>query len=342
MEIKDAIIHGLDKDSGSKLVGLEPRPTKLAEIDERMNKLGAAILKIYGETPSNYGAFDKDHDVYKFPSHLNNYLSSDPSLLNFSLETLNLIAAKIADAHTATGGFVLFLRYSNAGRDWLLIVMLKLKPGTGIDRNTFQLSDSMSFDVDHLHEAARIDLEKYKTNTQPYLSFIKKSGRQDDVTQYFRRAIGCTDYTEAKYNTVELLKAVDAYCDDFELPPEEKQKVRRKTYDYCEEKRTSREPVNLTSLSAHINDQEPEKFITYARQGDFDVSETFDPHKATYSKYQRIKGKFGSVSVGFDVEDIINETVDYDEENNWLIIHDIPARLIRDIRRAKGDDEVAE
>lgn len=56
----------------------------------------------------------------------------------------------------ATGGYPLFLHYDNQGQEWLLVAMLKLKPGTGVNDQTLELSDTLSFDIDHLHEAARI------------------------------------------------------------------------------------------------------------------------------------------------------------------------------------------
>lgn len=52
--------------------------------------------------------------------------------------------------------------------------MLKLKAGTGVDKNKL-LIDASALDIDHLHEAARIDIQKWIDNVQPYLSFVKKS-----------------------------------------------------------------------------------------------------------------------------------------------------------------------
>jgi nucleoid-associated protein len=97
----------------------------------------------------------------------------------------------MANANFANGGYdrtklnryALFLRYTNVAADWLLLVMLKLKAGTGIHPATLTLNQTLSFDIDHLHEAARIDLAKWQANTQPYLSFIKKRTTSEDVTR---------------------------------------------------------------------------------------------------------------------------------------------------------------
>lgn len=340
MDIQEAIIHVIDKIAGVRAVNLLPRATSVAPVDTLMNKLGSDILSIYSTNPINYGSFDTDHNTYPFPRYLGSYLDPEgQDLVAFSTLTLDLLASKIIESTPASGGYVLFLRYRSQGRDWLLIVMLKLKKGTGIDTNTLVLNDSMSFDVNHLHEAARIDLAKFQANDEPYLSFIKKSGRADDVTQYFRSAIGCTVYTESKFNTVQLLKSVDSYCIERGLEADRKIEVRRAVFDYCESKRALNEPVNLTALSAFIDDQDPTDFGLFVRQSDFEVSESFEAHKASYVKYKRIQGKVGNIRLSFDVEDLINGDVDYDEANGSLIIHNIPRTMSTQIQKARGDDE---
>lgn len=335
MDIKEAIIHGIGKESGSKVVDLLPR-TELSVVDKRMRRLGEQVLGKYGKSPSNYGTLDSDHKRYQFPKYLNEYYTNDLSLVEFSTEALTLLASKIESAASATGGYALFLRYTSQGQDWLLIVMLKLKTGTGIDKTTLELSDSLSFDIDHLHEAARIDLKKCAKNDQPYLSFIKNSKRTDDVTIYFRQALGCTVFTESRFNTEQLLDSIDLYCDDKKLDREETLEVRRKTFEYCEAKKKLGEAVVLTSLSAIVNDQEPTEFLEFVRGSEFEVSETFDPHPTTYARYKRIRGKFGSVSVSFDIADLQDETVDYDEDNEYLIINNLPPKLVEQILKAKA------
>jgi nucleoid-associated protein len=220
--------------------------------------------------------------------------------------------------------------------------MLKLKTGTGIDKTTLELNSTISFDIQHLHEAARIDIGKWQNNEQPYLSFIKKSGRQDDVTRYFRNALSCTDYIDSKHHTTQLLKAVDSYCLFNEWSAEQKQNARRRTYEYCNEKYALGEPVNVTALSAMINDQEPSSFSSYILENQIALNETFSPHKATFNRFKRIQGRFNNIKISFDVDDVINETVDYDPASNSLIIRGIPESLIIDINKAKGNEPTTE
>lgn len=237
----------------------------------------------------------------------------------------------------ATGGYPLFLRFTNQGQDWVLIAMLKLKAGTGINQNTLDLSDTLSFDISHLHEAVRININKWRQDEQPYLSFVKKRASNQDVSHYFLDALGCTDYTDSKANTITVLEALTDYCENSSLSPEQKNEARRRTYEYCEEKFNAGEPVNLSSLSSRINDQQPDEFANFVRNGDYEVGETFEPNKTIYTRLKRIKGRVGNTNISFDVIDIQSGNIDLDDSNN-LIIRNVPATLAAEIRQHKQNN----
>ena len=337
MEITEAIIQGIEKKAGSNDVVKNYRD-ELSELNQYMIDLGNELLSIYGRLNNNYGCFDSDHETYRFPVHLQRYKDGEEGLVAFSRSTSNLIASNMGSSTASTGGYVCFIRYTSQQRDWILIVMLKLKASTGIDQKTLELNESLAFDINHLHEAARIDLEKWANNEEPYLSFIKRSGRQDQVTKYFRHALGCTDYTDSKSNTDQAIRAVDAYCSENGWEPKERQAARKRAYDYFEQKRQNDEPANLQALSVLINDQSPDSFLNFVKDNDYAVNETFEPHKKTYDKFRRISGKFGNVSVGFDVQDVIDGRVDYDSNHKKLIIEAPPKNIVDSIEKAKGND----
>ena len=236
------------------------------------------------------------------------------------------------------GGYALFLRYSNQGRDWLLMAMLKLKVGTGVDEETMGLNSTLSFDIDHLHEAARVDLEKWQNDTPPYLSFIKKRQGNQDVSHYFREAIGCTEYTDARHNTEQMRQAFSDFVQENNWTPEKKQKGQQAIFEHCEAKRKENEDVNLKTLSALVDNQNPDDFLDFIREKDYEIDETFQPHKRTYGRFKRIYRKFGSVSLGFDVQDLMDGKVDYNEDDKCLTITNLPDELINEIKKYKQED----
>jgi len=337
MELQEAILHRIikaEKTTGADSAKVIPRSERLPT-DDQLLRTAESVLRIYAKAINGYGTFDSNQVRYQFPVLLQKYVVNDEDFVCFSNETASLIAEEMKNSYLSNGGYVLFLRYKNQDRDWLLVVMLKLKAGTGIDQNTLSFKETLSFDIDHLHEAARIDLEKWQVDTQPYLTFIKKSKGGEDVTKYFRHALGCTEYIDSKHHTDQVMKAVDGFCKDQDWTSEQRNDARRRTYEYCDDKDKKGEEVNLTALSAFIFDQEPIAFSDYIRDNGYEVGETFKPHRRTFIRLHRINAKVGSINVSFDVDDILQQHVDYDVDNNCLIIHNIPQDLIDKFNEVK-------
>lgn len=345
MEISEAILHRIEKQRNVRGPGAATtlKRETLLPIDDRLARTVSEILRIYTKSTSGYGTFDTNQTVYVFPMLLGGYVGGTREFIEFSQQATELVAARMGDELLATGGYALFLRYTSQERDWMLVAMLKLKPGTGVVEDTLELNDTLSFDIDHLHEAARVDIAKWQANTHPYLSFIKKRQGGEDVSHYFRNALGCTEYTDSKHNTQKMQEAVEAYCSDKQWDYERKRQARQTVYEYCAEKEKRGEPVVLTSLSAIIDDQEPEAFKDFVRDKGYEVSETFRPHKATFTKLKRITRSFGTVKLGFDVQDISEGRVGYDDDNDCLVIKNLPQELIAEIKKHQsGDNDTTE
>ncbi|PKQ41937.1 hypothetical protein CXP40_07290 [Pseudomonas sp. YY-1] len=343
MEIRESIIHGVLKakeTNGADSITMRRRPVVLP-LDDRLNTLCTDVLALYTKLSNGYGTFGQGA-AHPFPNIMQDYSNADSDIIAFSNTSCDLIADRMKDQFMATTSWPLFVRYTNQGRDWLLIAMLKLKEGVGIDEETLDLNNSLSFDISHLHEAARVDIEKWQNNQQPYLSFIKRRAGESEITQYFRAAISCTEYTDAKHNTEIAVKAMEDYCIAQGWDADRCQLTRDRLYNFCNERKQEEAPVNLTALSAHINEQDPESFVQYVRENNYEVSEIFSPNPATYKKLMRVSRRFGSISVSFDVNDLRTETVYYDPDADSIIIKRPPAELIRDMKKALGELDDAE
>ena len=339
MEIQQAIIHRIKKakdTSGDESVSVKPRGAELAR-DEKLQTLGEEILKLYGTIANSYGTLGTDMAIHRFPNFLTQTIGGDLDFIQFSIATTRVIAELMSQQRMTTTSYPIFFRYTNQGRDWLLIAMLKLKVGIGLDEDTLELNDSLAFDVGDLREAARVDLAKWQANDQPYLSFVKRgSGSDSESSKYFRDALSCLDYTDAKHNTEVVMTAVDDYCHDSEWDGEKWSQARAKTYTYCKEKTEAGEPVNLIALSAILNDQHPASFADYVRENNYEVSETFSPHPATYKRFHRLTKRYGTISLGFDVEDLVRGNVQFIEEDGSIVLPNPPADLVAEIHKALG------
>lgn len=320
MEVKEAILHRPIK---------EPKQAKHAEVDYREERLEIndilinltkEVVKIYSRVSNGYGTFDTDDNLHPFPPLALKYLGDEEDFVPFSKKTAALIADKMKTEAFASGGYLLLVRYEAGNSDWIIAAMLKLKPGTAVNEDTKELLENLRLDVDHLHEAARINIHKWIENEQPYLSFVKKRAGKEDITRYFRSALGCTDYTHSKHHTEQAMDAIKKFMLEKEWDPKKKNKIKQKVYDYFTEKNKNDEPVNLISLSGLIDDQNPEEFTAFVKENDYSINETFDPHPRTYRSFKRITGKIGSINLSLDVADIVSGKVKYEEQTGNIVI----------------------
>lgn len=339
MILKEAIFHKIEiiKEKGkANTLNYEPSPVCLP-VDELLAKTALDINRVYKTKLSNFGTFSQDRELYRFPELLVEYHSEKLMFINFTQRVGRIIANKMIHENFATSGYVVFLRYTIDDVDFLLVLMLKLKAGVGFDDKTYTLKESFVFDTSHLHEAACIDLGKWCTDQSPYLSFIKKRNSNQDVTLYFRESLGCTDYIDAKKSTQLLLDALHEYSKACNWSADDKIQASRKVFDYCEEKRRDKEPLNLIALSAILNDQEPDSFTNFIKEKEYTLSDVFEADVKTYKRLQRVESKIGSIKLSFDVDDVLNSKIDYDKQDNLLIIRDIPEELANKLLEIKAD-----
>jgi nucleoid-associated protein len=337
MKITEAILHQIKKEQYTTEAELVPRDSLLKN-NETLSRLASDIQKKYTDQYVIHGSFKDDPEIERFPVMLRQYLNNEKSLVDFSLLAAALIKNEIAKKTTTTSGFTKFLRYESNGKDWLLVIMLKTSAQTGINLKTLELDESFVFDVQHLHEAARIDIEKLKANEMPYLTFVKPRSGKDDPSDYFRNALSCTDFSQPKHNTKQIITALDDYAKVEGWTPERKQEARKVLFEHCDKKTKDREPVVLQSLSAIINDQDPESFAVFVKNNDFEVSASFNPHPATYKSLKRISHKFEGINISFDVEDLTSGNIELKEDNDKtrLVINNVPQPVLDNIRKAKG------
>ncbi len=337
MQIQEATIHQLIKaaqTSGDGSVQHHHRPDVLP-FDEVLTTLSTDLLALYNSTVNSYGTLGNDPNIHAFPVRLNEYTSGDAVFQAFTISTLNLIQKEMQSSIFANGGYALFLRYQHDGNDFLLVAMLKLKAGAGIDEQTLSLQPTLNIDLSRLHEAARINLTRLATATEPYLSFIKGKAKKGGVTEYFRDALACVNFTNSSHHTDQLIKAADAFVaarDDLVTPEakkEERARMRGRLVDCFS---NSENEVVLQALAAAIMPTSPQDFVDFVRTGpqadQYQINDSFKPHKATYNKIRRITGRIGgSVSVGFDVADVLAQRVYYDPQIDGLVLKSPPESL---------------
>lgn len=328
IEITEATMHQivkLEQTQGAGSVTVKPRTTALQN-DQVLAKLCSDLVTMYGTVANSSGTLGIDPDVHQWPPFLKSYADGDLDLIAFTTASVELIAKRMEDEFLANGGYALFLRYKADGQDFILVAMLKLKAGAGVDAETLDLKSTLNIDLTHLNEAARVNLTRWAAQQQPHLNFIKGRAKSGKVSDYFRDALSCTNFTDSKFHTEQVMKAATDFINAQEWPtPEDKRKAHqdmRARLVACFEQ--NKMEVPLTTVAAHVHPAEPQDFLTFVQDHvgdqDYHLTERFTPHRKTYIVYKRVTGKMGSVSVAFDVADVLAERVRYDAANDALIL----------------------
>jgi len=350
IQITDATIHEINKAAQTKDEGsvtLNARQESLP-IDEVLSGLCQSLIDLYTRHANSNGTLGQDPNEHRFTVHLRAYVDRHINFIPFTLEVLGILKTQMEKSFLSTGGYALFLRYTVDGQDMLLVVMLKLKAGAGIDAATLSLTKTLNIDLDHLHEAARINVTRWVGGQQPYLTFIKGRSSANDVSEYFRKALACTGFTDSKHHTEAVLRAADEFVNArADLDPAGKQveriAMRQRLYDCLA---ANLDEVPLLTVAAAVHPGDPQNFVDHIKakavDGGYHLDDRFKPHRATFQKLHRIKERFGSVQLAFDVEDVFEERVRYDEELNAVVLLNPPDRLKQTLKEhGKPADEPA-
>ncbi|KRC08541.1 hypothetical protein ASE11_22485 [Hydrogenophaga sp. Root209] len=340
VEIVEATIHRLDKavqTRGAGSVAVQPREETLP-LDPVLQRLCESLVLMYARAANSNGTLGVDPTAHRFPVHLGAYVDEQLEFIPFTRHAASLVAMQMEDSFLASGGYALFLRYRSDAHDFMLVAMLKLKPGAGIDAGTLSLTETLNIDLAHLNEAARVNITRWKTNQQPYLTFIKGATRQAEVSEYFRDALACTSFTDSKHHTEAVLRAAHDFVNAREdLTVEQKREemaVMRQRLFACFD--NNREEVPLATIAANVNPGSPGDFLEHVRnrpegQG-YDLDDRFKPHRATYVLLKRVRGKMGTVSLSFDVADVQAERVLYDSGADAIVLKSPTEALKRSIQ----------
>lgn len=338
MEIKGAVVHKLIKEqhsSGPGSVAIHLRDS-LLPLDSTLSTVCSQTLNLFQRKGNNTGTFGADEDVHRFPVRVGEFASEELSFSEFTSHVVKIIGDKMEQASLSNGGHAFFVHYTSGGDEFLLVAMLKLREGAGIDEESLDLMPTLVIDTDKLHEAARLNISRWQFGGEPYLTFIKGRGA-DEVTAYFRESLSCAVYTSSKHHTSQMIAAAEAYVSSLPLLDQEGKKkvwgeVRERLFECFA---SNKEEVVLTAVAVAVDPSQPHLFEEYVTTGaggsTFQVSHQFKPDRTTYTALRRIRGKMGTVAVAFEVEDVRQGRVAYDESSDALLVFGPSAELKKEL-----------
>ncbi|MES3022779.1 MAG: nucleoid-associated protein [Pseudomonadota bacterium] len=326
MHITDAIVHRIDKARHQH--SYMALAKNCLPIDIVLSDAVEKARKTYGTTSNRaFGTFEANVRLFPFSGLLGDYLSGKLDMLKFSGQAMTLLVREMDKQALATGGYALFVSYEEHAKTFFMVVLLKLRGGTGIDEKTLTLNKNFSLDVDHLHEAARINVANWQAADGNYISFVKKGKSDADFTDYFRNFLGCAEFVESKGQTEKIVQVIREYCVASKLPPDEAKKLKEKAFNYFSEQARDGKTVSLAALSMRFDDQKPKAFLEYLEHNAGEIGDGFEPHKSSFRRLMRVGGKDADITINFDIG-LIGNRVRYDKIKKELLIVDLPPSLI--------------
>ncbi len=337
MIIRDIIVHLIEKqaDAGPSTLSLSQESIATSPTLEHFLE---ELNKAYNSKPSKvFGSFIAPESINMTSDEIESAVTSSEVLLtglleeqinfiDYSHQSMNLLKHYIDQASKATGGYMVFVRYTLFGSDFMMVVMLNNMAGIAVDNN-FGISHVDYLDISKLHLAARIDLTLWEEDPKSgrYISMIR--GKESNkLSEYFRNFIGSDETIDSKHETSELLSAVNHYCDEKIQDDEQKSEFKKKSANFCLEQADKGQNVVLKDFSGYVADSAVDDFMNYIKSEQYELNNEISPNKTIVRKFNKISGRNQQVSITIN-EEALGDTVIYDADKDTLTFSDLPASL---------------
>lgn len=328
--IENITYHILHKEQGTtENVRIEINPEVLNVSDTSHELLNQLIDRYRGKAGKGYGKFEEDVDNFPISTILENYLNEDHSD-DFAITTerlMNVLKARSESQAGAKGGKIAFIHYTEANEDYFLIALLTEK--TGVMAKDWNLTLDEFLNIDNMRFAGRINLNEWQDVNcdKRYISFLKGQG---NVSDYFRRFMGCNDAVMANFETKNLVTFINDFATEQGMDLNERKTLSENAKSYLSQMSEENEPFILQTFANNIWSENPQVFIdSIERSGEENstsISDGFIPHKTALRRLTVFTHKTQHWSMSFDATAIQNEDVRY--ENGNIILSNPPSDLI--------------
>jgi nucleoid-associated protein len=267
-----------------------------------------------------------------FSSHLASYVAKEEDFLTFANTSSQLLSDELKQYSFNESGYLLLCQYQYLSTDYVLILMLSIKDHFSVTTE-LEIAKARHLDLSSLQLAARIDLTEMAINkdSNRYISFVKgRAGRK--VADFFLDFLGCEEGINAKQQSGEMLQAVEDFINVEQLEPEEKTDVRKKVYDYCNERSQLGQDAVVEEISASMDIEGGASFRDFQQSQGYDLEESFPVDKRTVNTLVKFAGQGGGISLSFDKK-LFGDSIFYDIGSDSLMIKGIPPNLKDQIER---------
>lgn len=296
------------------------------ELDDPARTLLADVKSTFsGRASKRYGAFSEESGHCKALTR--QWVSAGITFKTFSQQLMQHLAIALEQADVEAEGHWLFAEESLEAGGQLWFFHLKHKSGLSLTHDLL-LSDSRIIDYGKLGFGACLDLSAFAEQDKQYLTvsfgFGEKS-LQDALLDF----IGFVATVDTSADTEAFMAVVDAFST--RLPADKGQNYRKKAAEFCVEQDKLGEPVSYRVLSEELQTEADASIAQFIEQEEPTLKESFIPDRKSLKRYIRYSGRSKDVSISFS-NDTLGKDIQFDAEHERLIINEIPAALLQQLK----------
>ncbi|MBF4448086.1 hypothetical protein ERJ76_20880, partial [Vibrio anguillarum] len=219
---------------------------------------------------------------------------------------------------------------------YLGLVFLHRINGVDIDEE-LDLKEIDQINLDSLNLGARINISSFinaeRDGTERPISF--KIGRGSDVRKFFQEFIGCTEPSDSKTDSANLIVALEDVCERLGFTSEETKAATDKLQSYCNAAILhSGAQAEIANLAGFVfEDEEQKKLFVQVAQDVYQLSECIGLDKAEINKFDDIIVKTDDYRVTFKDSAIINQSVVWDPEEESIKLSNLPKDIVHKMKR---------
>lgn len=343
MQLNYAVVHELEKESGSPRAQTKLADALLPAQNEVVTDLTAQIARLIGqkENMAHYGVFRNDPARTQVPDIVKNYCLSEPhtetGFLGLTNDCMAALLSSARSQNLATGGYLLFVDYSNSNRRFLLVAMIKQR--SGITMQDLVPTSITELDLSKLHQVARIAFDRLhqyeeagpEAQDLTYVTFVSPKGSQP-AAGYFVTALGCKPGTTARAATRAVLTGTTEFFSDHPSIRHERFEARSRLTDFLHQKADDGERVRLLEIIEVVRrhfppneaDQLAEELVAHLQNESGQmVPAEFPVSKAEVNRYRRFRYQSNHLKVEIDKASVTRDDggpIYFDEMNRRLVI----------------------
>lgn len=361
MQLNYAVVHELMKEVGTPEAEVVLAETLLPAENRVVVDLVSQIVGLIGqrENMAYYGVFRDDAASTRVPSIVTSYCMGAEQMsegfLSLTNDCMTALCDKARSQNLATGGYLLFADYTNTGRRFLLVAMIKQR--SGITMQGLVPTSITELDLSKLHQVARVAFDRlcqYEEDPEErqniaYVAFVSPKGNRQ-AAGYFVEALGCQTGTPS----AAAVKAVFAETREFfgarESIRPRGHEAREGLREFLQRKVDAKEHVSLPEIVEIVRRYFPleqaarlsEEFGAHLQSESrkIPIPAEFPVSKAVVNRYTRFMYRSNQLKVEIDKAAVTREygsPIYFDEEHGRLVISE--EDFITALSVALRDDE---